>query len=146
MPFRPVDDLDVFGAEARFHHVGIAVKEISEVLPTSDPVHDPIQRVSVAFVRMNGVPVELVEPEGPQSPVQKSLAKGAKLLHICYEVPDLDDALEACSRHGFRRLSSPAPAAAFDGRQIVWVYSGDYGLFELLEGAAKEGDGGTDVG
>lgn len=64
-----------------FHHVGIAVRDLSKAIPiyktlfeyelTSGPFDDRIQNVSVCFVsRGEGDTVlELVAPLGPNSPI-----------------------------------------------------------------------------
>ncbi len=63
-----------------------------------------------------------------------NLKKGQKLVHLCYEVPDLAAALSTASQHECRQLSEPSPAVAFSGRRIVWFYHPTYGLIEPLEG------------
>ena len=125
--------LNFFGPDARFHHVGIAVRSISDTCPGIEQTIDPIQGVAVAFAEIEGLSVEFVQPAKDGSPVDESLRNGIKLIHICIEVPELTSALSECQKHGFRRISSPVPATAFDQRHIVWVYSNTYGLFELLE-------------
>lgn len=125
--------LDFFGDNAKLHHIGIAVKSIIDASPSGKMVADPMQNVAVAFVLVNGVVIELVEPRGKNSPIYQSLRKGLKLLHICYEVPDLTLAINRSKNFGFHRIAGPTPAAAFEGRKIAWVYSSKYGLFELLQ-------------
>jgi len=127
-------EFNFFSEDARFHHLGVAVRSIKEVSPLSEPIIDPIQKVAVAFVCLNGTQLELIEPYGKQSPIARSLVKGVKLLHVCYAVPDLEAAIKTCRRYGFHCIGRPVPAVAFDDRKIAWVYSNQYGLFELLEG------------
>jgi methylmalonyl-CoA/ethylmalonyl-CoA epimerase len=124
-----------FGPSAIFHHVGIAVS--SDVIGQCDleAFADPKQRVTVAFVECSGCCIELVAPLTESSPVSGALKKGQKLLHLCFEVGDLEEAFSVASRCGFRVLARPVPAVAFDGRRIGWVYHVNYGLFELLEGS-----------
>jgi methylmalonyl-CoA/ethylmalonyl-CoA epimerase len=122
-----------FGKEASFHHIGLAVKSIRAVSPSSEIVVEPTQRVSLSFVRLNGITVELLEPWGDDSPIARSLRDGVKLLHLCYEVPSLEVALELSRPAGFHRLGPPVSAPVFDNRRIVWVVSKEYGLFELAE-------------
>lgn len=122
-----------FGEEARFHHIGLAVKSIQAVSLPSDVVTEESQRVAAAFVRISGITIELLEPLGDASPIARSLREGAKLLHICYEVPQLETALKVCRLHGFHRISQPSAVPMYDGRRVVWVFSKHYGLFELLE-------------
>ena len=126
-------NLDYFGGTARFHHVGIAVTAIRDVFPSCQPTYDPIQRVNVAFVSLNGLRVEFIEPSGENSPISASLKKGITLLHVCYEVDDIGAALRKCRQHGFHIIRQPVPATAFDERKIAFVFSRTVGLVELLE-------------
>lgn len=128
-----VVELNFFGEHAKFHHIGLAVKSIKEVSPSSEIVADPNQNVSVACVVVNGVKIELIEPYSDNSPITGSLNKGIKLLHICYTVSDVEMAIKECRKHGFHCIARPVPAVAFDKRKIAWVYSNKYGLVELLE-------------
>jgi methylmalonyl-CoA/ethylmalonyl-CoA epimerase len=122
-----------FGRKARFHHIGLAVKSIREVSPSSEVVADETQRVWMAFVRLNGITVELLEPYGEDSPIERSLREGVKLLHLCYEVPNLEEALELCRPAGFHRIRPATPAPVYDNRRVVWVFSRQWGLVELIE-------------
>lgn len=125
--------ITAFGPGARLHHVGMAVASIAEHAPEATITHDPRQRVRVAFVTLAGTCIELIEPAGGGSPIARSLEKGTKIVHLCYQVDDLESALAVAATHGFRRLQAPVPAPAFDGRRIAWCISATYGLVELLE-------------
>jgi methylmalonyl-CoA/ethylmalonyl-CoA epimerase len=131
--------LHFFGEKVRFHHIGLAVKSIRDVSPSSEVVVDSVQKVALAFVSVGGVKIELLEPLGEDSPVSESLKKNVKLLHICYLVPDIETAIKECRKHGFHRIARPVAAAAFKNRKIAWVYSPVYGLIELLESFGKPG-------
>ena len=126
-------ELDFFGEDARFDHVGLVVRSISAMCPDQQSIKDPIQKVLVLFTKLNGVKIELIEPLGEESPVADSLRKGMRLLHICYSVPHLENTLTGCKAHGFHLLARPVPATAFDMRKIAWVFHKHFGLFELLE-------------
>ena len=122
-----------FGERARFHHVGMAVRSIRAVDPSFDVFHDEKVGVAMSFITLNGITIELLEPLGEDSPIAGNLRDGVKLLHLCYEVPDLTEALELGRAAGFHRISQPAEQRVYDGRRVVWVFSKHYGLFELLE-------------
>lgn len=122
-----------FGDKASFHHIGLGVESIREMNPSCDIFVETKQKVSIAFILLNGIRIELLEPTGDDSPISRSLRNGTKLLHICYEVPDLEAALELCKEVGFHRLLRPLPAPLYGDRRVAWVYSKHYGLFELLE-------------
>jgi methylmalonyl-CoA/ethylmalonyl-CoA epimerase len=125
-----------FGEDARFHHVGLAVSSIREASPAAEILENRTQGVREAFLRLNGVTIELLEPLGDRSPIAASVEKGLKLLHLCYEVPDLDRALRLSRRAGFHRLGPPVAVPEFEGRRIAWVFSRQFGLFELVEAKA----------
>lgn len=126
-------ECNFFGAGARFHHIGLAVESIQAICPSGKVFVEETQRVSLAFIQFNGITVELLEPYGENSPIRRSLREGVKLLHLCYEVPDLEKALETCRQTGFHRLGPPVPTPVFDGRRLAWVFSKQFGLFELVE-------------
>lgn len=128
--------LDFFGPGACAHHVGLAVPSITALVPDAHITHDPVQRVSVAFVDIAGQCIELIEPADEKSPVSDNIAKGQKLVHVAIEVPDIEAAITAARPHGFHRLAKPVPATAFDERPIAWLFSRQYGLFELIEAAS----------
>jgi methylmalonyl-CoA/ethylmalonyl-CoA epimerase len=128
------------------HHLGFAVSSISAVAEefavsmsarwAGEIIHDPIQRVRVAFfnpvITKNPV-FELVEPASEASPVTNFLKKGGGLHHVCYEIDDLESALREARGVGLVIVSYPAPAVAFAGRRIAWVCSKRRLLVELLE-------------
>lgn len=127
------ENIDLFGAGAVFHHVGLIVASIEAANPRLVKTHDPAQRVNVAFMDLHGAVIELIEPAGQKSPVSASLAKGIKLIHLCYTVPSIEAAVAVAEAQGARQIAEPVPAVAFDQRKIAWVYHPTYGLFELLE-------------
>jgi methylmalonyl-CoA/ethylmalonyl-CoA epimerase len=128
------------------HHVGFVVAAIAPAMEgflrslnaTWDQrvFEDPLQRVKVAFlsVRPSEPLIELVEPVGEGSPVQKFLQeKGGGLHHFCYTTDSLDGELQAFRSRRATLVKRPMPAVAFDGRRIAWVLTRENLLVELLE-------------
>jgi methylmalonyl-CoA/ethylmalonyl-CoA epimerase len=128
------------------HHLGFVVASITTVAGEfaafmsahwdGKVIHDPLQRVSVAFfspVDLRNPVFELVEPAGEVSPVSSFLQKGGGLHHVCYEIDDLESGLEAARGKGLVIVAPPTPAVAFEGRRIAWVCSKSRLLMELLE-------------
>lgn len=113
----------------RIAHVGIAVSDLQAALafyrdvlglvPHPPEVADGATILSLPFGESE---VELLTPLTPDSPIGKFLAqRGPGIHHICYRVPDLDAALEACRRAGYRLVDDvPRPGAA--GRRIAFVH------------------------
>jgi methylmalonyl-CoA/ethylmalonyl-CoA epimerase len=132
----------------RFHHVGYATPNIDRYvedfflpifapLAISDKVSDPIQRVTVCFARMRGdTVIELVEPFGENSPVETVIGSNrGGVYHLCYEVDDLDREVARCREKRCMPVGKPAPAAAFDGRRIVFLLTPQRDLIEFVEKA-----------
>ena len=131
----------------RLLHVGVAVPELG---PTTDlmtslfgyrvisgPFDDPIQRVSVNFLTTQPTDlaeIELIAPLTEDSPIRATLAKGGgSAYHLCFETANLDEALAHAVRLKCLIVSQPAPAVAFNGRRIAWIYTKSRQLFELVE-------------
>lgn len=127
------DDLKFFGEDAVLDHIGIAVRSIDENLKNANKITDPVQRVRVAFMKLQDVMIELVEPIDDDSPVTRYLHKGNTLYHMCYRVPDINSAIKISREKGFHCIAKPVPAVAFNNRKIAWLFSKAYGLFELVE-------------
>ena len=133
-----------------FHHVGLAVRKLGDSIPifrnllgyevVSGPFDDPIQKVSVCFLsRGQGDPlIELVAPLGPSSPIALTLKKGGGTYHICYQVPDIERAIEHLTGRGSFLLSGPVPAVAFGMREIAWLMTEVDLLVELVQGRRNE--------
>ena len=122
-----------------FHHVAMAVNNIEEayaflcaegpVTPLTDATFDPEQNVNLRLLDVGGLPIELVQG----GPVADWLRRGCRLYHVCYEVDNLDQALEAAAERGCALVSPPKPAALFGGRHVAFVMNRSLGLVEYLE-------------
>ena len=128
----------------RLHHVGYVVADIAQsITQFTGPLgaswdgliySDAHQRVKVTFVvtQAGDAMIELVEPDGTDSPVAGFLATKGGIHHVCYETPDLGSQISAMRARGARLAKPPRPAVAFGGRRIAWVVV-DRLLVELLE-------------
>jgi methylmalonyl-CoA/ethylmalonyl-CoA epimerase len=130
----------------RFHHIGYAVQSILDYrrdffdplyspVSVSEVVEDPIQRVRVCFAQLQGgVTVELVEPAATDSPMNGIIgSQRGGLYHQCFEVDDLEEEIARFRSRSCLPLGRPAPAAAFDGRRIIFLLTPQRDLIELLE-------------
>ncbi|HEX2218919.1 MAG TPA: methylmalonyl-CoA epimerase [Gemmatimonadales bacterium] len=116
-------------ADPRIAHVGIAVPDIGEALafyrdvlglePGRPEVADGATIVALAFGESE---VELLAPRDADGPIARFLARrGPGIHHICYRVPDLDVALDACRAAGYR-LIDETPRTGAGGRRIAFVH------------------------
>jgi methylmalonyl-CoA/ethylmalonyl-CoA epimerase len=113
----------------RIAHVGIAVTDLDAALafyrdvlgiqPHPPEVADGATILALPFGESE---VELMAPLEPDSPVGKFLAKrGPGIHHICYRVPDLDSAIEACRAAGYH-LVDEVPRSGAGGRRIAFLH------------------------
>lgn len=115
--------------QPRIAHVGIAVPDIEAALAFYRDVlgltpHPPetADGATIVSLSMGESAVELLTPRDPGSPIAKFLERrGPGIHHICYRVPDLDRALDACRRHGYR-LVDEVPRTGAGGRRIAFVH------------------------
>lgn len=126
------------------NHIGYAVRDINKTAQlyvnagwTLSKIYDEeIQRTRIAFLYKEGFPtIELVSPlkEGESSPVDNFLQKiGNTTYHICYDVDDIEQAVEDLFDEGFKPLFMPVESVAMDGHQICYLYHVDVGLIELV--------------
>jgi methylmalonyl-CoA/ethylmalonyl-CoA epimerase len=116
-------------ASPRVAHIGIAVSDLEAALafyrdvfglmPHPPETADGADIVSLSF---GDVQVELLASTDPASPITKFLAKrGPGIHHICYRVPDLDAALAACRRAGYR-LVDEQPRIGVGGHRIAFLH------------------------
>ena len=133
----------------RLHHLGWVGNDLARMRTAferdgaelvSPPIEDPIQRVTVQFLRepATGELWELVVPLGDPaaSPLASRLARGGGLDHVCYELEAgdgaLDDRIAAEVARGGRVVCEPVFAAAFE-RRIAFVFRRSHRLIELVE-------------
>ncbi|HEY8196046.1 MAG TPA: methylmalonyl-CoA epimerase [Gemmatimonadales bacterium] len=113
----------------RIAHVGIAVSDLESALAFYRDVlglepHAPemVDGATIVALSFGDAEVELLAPVEPDSPIGKFLARrGPGIHHICYRVPDLDAALEACRKAGYR-LVDEVPRKGAAGRRIAFVH------------------------
>jgi methylmalonyl-CoA/ethylmalonyl-CoA epimerase len=113
----------------RIAHVGIAVSDLDSALAFYRDVlgikpHLPEQADGATIVSLpfGDAQVELLAPLEADSPIGRFLARrGPGIHHICYRVPDLDAAIEACRKAGYR-LVDEVPRKGAAGRRIAFVH------------------------
>jgi methylmalonyl-CoA/ethylmalonyl-CoA epimerase len=115
--------------QPRIAHVGVAVPDIDAALafyrdvlglvPSPAEHADGATIVSLPF---GDSAVELLAPDNADGPVARFLARrGPGIHHICYRVPDLDRALEACRAAGYQ-LIDQTPRTGAGGHRIAFLH------------------------
>src|SRR5690606_5027847 len=94
----------------------------------------------VVFLRKAGsLPLKLIEPASPDSPLWAFVRKGGGLHHVCFRAEDVATATAELTANGARLLSPPEPGEAFDDELIAFLYLG-FGLnVELIDTDRRRG-------
>jgi methylmalonyl-CoA/ethylmalonyl-CoA epimerase len=113
----------------RIAHVGIAVADLDVALAFYRDVlgvepHPPevVDGARILALPFGDSEIELLSPVEEDSPIGKFLARhGPGIHHICYRVPDLDAAIQACRSAGYRLLDE-VPRTGAGGRKIAFLH------------------------
>lgn len=131
-------------AKPRIHHLGVAVRSISDALAFyrdalgMEVAHETAvetEKVKAAMLPAGDARIELLEPTEQDSVIGRFLAKrGEGLHHVAVEVEDLDAAVARLRRQG-ARLIDPEPRVGAEGYRYVFVHPASAGgvLLELVE-------------
>ena len=115
-----------------FHHIGVACKSIDSAINTYKSIGykiknnkiiiDPIQKVRLCVLFKKSHPlIELIEPNKINSPVSRILKlNGPSPYHTCYEVDNIDLAINMLKKLNFILINKPVPAKLFDNRLICF--------------------------
>ncbi len=113
----------------RIAHLGIAVESLEAILPFYRDVLgmpetplDDADGARIKAVAAGESLVELLEPEKPDSPIGKFLAKrGPGIHHICFAVDDIDAMLARCKAQGIQ-LIDETPRIGAEGKRIAFLH------------------------
>jgi methylmalonyl-CoA/ethylmalonyl-CoA epimerase len=121
----------------KFHHIGIATKDINkslefvknnfEVEEYTDIIYDKNQNADLMMIKTKDMNIELVSGEV----VEKFISKNTTYYHMCYEVDNLEEAINGFQ--GSIVVSPPKEAILFNYRKVAFLIT-PLGLIELLEG------------
>jgi methylmalonyl-CoA/ethylmalonyl-CoA epimerase len=113
----------------RIAHVGIAIPSLPEAMAFYRDVlgMEPAEVSDSDGARIEAYKageslVELLEPDGPDTPIGKFIARrGAGIHHICFAVDDLDAMLARCKTAGIR-LIDEMPRLGAEGKRIAFLH------------------------
>ena len=129
----------------KFNHVAIAVPDLKkaaekyrDVLGAKvSKIHDYSDHgVSVVFIELQNSKIELMEPYGNDSPIQKFLQKNMNggIHHICIEVKDIKEACKKMKSFGVRILGDENPKNGAHDKPVIFLHPKDfYGTLIELE-------------
>ena len=83
--------------------------------------------VRVSFVDLPNVKIELLEPLGADSPIKSFLEKNKAggLHHLCFEVNDINSALDKIKSLGKYRLLDEKPKIGSHGTPVAFLHPKD---------------------
>ena len=121
----------------KLNHVAIAVPDVAAAAATyrdvlgatvSAPQDLPAHGVTTVFVQLPNTNVELLQPLGDDSPIAGFLARhpAGGMHHLCYEVADIDGAVQALAGQGYRVLGDGKPAVGAHGKPVVFLHPKDF--------------------
>ena len=123
-------------------HIGIALSGLDagvsfyrDVLGLSEVPLADSDGARIAGFAAGDTLVELLEPATDDSPIGRFVAKrGGGLHHVCFAVPNLDEALERCREFGIR-LIDETPRLGAEGKRIAFLHPSSTSgvLVELTE-------------
>ena len=127
----------------RVHHVAVVVRDLEAALGFYRDVlglelevvqEIPSDRVRIAFLPLGETKIELVSPTDDTTGVARFLAsKGEGFHHVCFEVPDLAEALTRLGIEGIELIDS-APRRGAEGPVAFLHPRSCHGvLVELIE-------------
>lgn len=108
----------------KIHHVAVVVRDLEESLglyrdnlglELEKAMPIPSDHVRIGFVLVGEVKIELVQPTDDTTGVSRFLeSKGEGFHHICFEVPDIQVALDRLASDGLQLIDT-SPRMGADG-------------------------------
>lgn len=128
----------------KLDHIGYAVNDIEVTAKhyidagwvCSEVFEESSQNARIVFLTKEGFPkIELVAPnEKDRFPAENVLKHmGVAPYHLCYEVENIIQAVEALYEEGFMPLFLPVPSVAMGNREICYLSSLEVGTIELVQ-------------
>jgi methylmalonyl-CoA/ethylmalonyl-CoA epimerase len=121
----------------RLNHVAIAVRDIAKAAKVykdtlgaevTAQVQQPAHGVTTVFINLPNTKIELLEPLGEGSPINKFLDKNPDggIHHVCYEVPDIRAARDQLKAQGARVLGDGEPKIGAHGKPVLFLHPKDF--------------------
>ena len=130
----------------RLNHVAIVVPDLAAAAANykntlgamvTPPKDLPDHGVTTVFVELPNTKIELLHPLGEDSPVENFLHNNPSggMHHVCYEVEDIQAAIERLVEEGARVLGDGKPKIGAHGLPVVFLHPKDFcgTLVELEE-------------
>jgi methylmalonyl-CoA/ethylmalonyl-CoA epimerase len=130
----------------KLNHIAIATPNLEEATKTyanilgvkiSAPLDQFEHGVRLVFIELPNTKIELLEPLGENSPIEKFIEKNKKggIHHICFEVEDIDHAILRLKKDGATVLGDGKAKIGAHGKPVIFLHPKDFNgtLIELEE-------------
>jgi len=130
----------------KLNHIAIATANLDEATKTyanilgvkiSASLDQFEHGVRVVFIELPNTKIELLEPLGENSPIEKFLEKNKNggVHHICFEVDDIDHAILRLKKDGATVLGDGKAKIGAHGKPVIFLHPKDFNgtLIELEE-------------
>jgi methylmalonyl-CoA/ethylmalonyl-CoA epimerase len=118
------------------NHIAIAVPDLAGAISlyeklgaqVSPPQDLPEHGVTVVFINLPNIKIELLYPLGEDSPINTFLAKNPSggIHHICFEVDDIQETSRKVSASGVRILGSGEARIGAHGLPVLFAHPADF--------------------
>ena len=127
------------------NHVGVAVPDIDAAIETyrtlygatdiTEPFDMPERGLRVCFVNLPNSQIELIQSISEDSAIENFIKKNKNggQHHVCFEVPDIDEAVRVMNERGATVLGEPRIGA--HGTPVIFIHPKNSNgvLVELME-------------
>ena len=121
----------------RLNHVAIAVRDIAKAsavyrdvlgAEVSGVVPQPDHGVSTVFITLPNTKIELLQPLGEASPIEKFLERNPDggIHHVCYEVDDIRAARDRLKARGARVIGDGEPKIGAHDKPVLFLHPKDF--------------------
>jgi len=128
----------------KFHHVGYVVEDLQTsslkfkelgFAPASEVIIDYHRNIKIQFIESKSMLIELISPLNDHSVVKGLVEKYKNIpYHLGFLVDNLQESIAILLTQGYKIIQSPAPAIAFQNKEVVFLYGPNIGIIELIEG------------
>ncbi len=121
----------------KLNHVAIAVSDINAAAAVyrdtlgakvTDATDLPEHGVTTVFIELPNTKIELLQPLGDNSPIQRFVEKNPAggIHHICYEVDDIEQAISKLAFDGTKILGDGQPKIGAHGKLVIFLHPKDF--------------------
>jgi methylmalonyl-CoA/ethylmalonyl-CoA epimerase len=127
----------------KIHHIGYLAKNIEKTekkffelgfTVERSTKYDQIRDINIEFLINGDYRVELIQPMSKESPMYPLLQRFKNTpYHFCYEVDDIESAIQELSDKHYTVIQNPDIAPCIDDKKVAFLNNISMGIIELVE-------------